>query len=364
MTESANCDSEIPLFTIKETPGAGRGAFAARELAAGTIVYIADDLTAHVLSREYRGEVCWECFAYNHGKKLPIRDPTHGFAFCSDACASRSAQPSDAVSLQAWAIVEATLRAKTQREEFQVGYDDVKPTRQVVDAAWAAAVGKAKMILDARAGSAGTGSKMSKNALKEALSNSPTLLLDTLTFQVHAILARYLHPLRWDAILSLEDEPCPYNSVQELNGYLSAFLYLTASLPVELLPLVSSSTLRVIKAREVHNSFGIRSLEDEGSEFFGYGVWPSASYFNHSCDPNLLKVRVGRTWVFEAARAVKAGAELQISYLGAPGEEKILGRQERRSRLQRTWGFGCICQRCEAESDGVERKGLAIRTRD
>lgn len=357
MVQPANGDHDHPLFVVKETPGAGRGAFATQDLPAGTIIYTANDLTAHVLCREYRGEVCWECFAYNHGKKLPIRDPAHGFAFCSLACASASAPRNDPVSLQAWAVVEATLKAKTRREQVQVGYDEFKPTVDVVNTAWALAEGKAKMLLDARAGGAGAGTKASKHALQQALLNPQTLLLDTLTFQVHSILARYHYPSRWGAILTLEDDPCPYTSFQELHGYISAFLYLVASLPVELLSLVTPSTLRVIKGREVHNSFGIRSLEDEGSEFFGYGVWPSASYFNHSCEPNVLKVRVGRTWVFEAERAVKAGEELQISYLGAPGEEKILGRQERRRRLERTWGFGCVCHRCEVESGDVGSGG-------
>lgn len=333
------------LFTVKDTPGAGRGAFATQPISIGTNIYTATDLTAHVLLREYRGEVCWECFAYNRGKKLPLRDSLHGFAFCSEACATTSTSRYDEVSLQAWAVLEATLRSKTKTEEIQL--DDItKPDAAVVESAWAMAEKTASSIVSARTDGAGA-TKATRRVLQQALSNVPTLILDTLHFQLHAIIVRYQRPEQWTSILSLEAEPCPYTSAQELTGHISAFLYLAASLPLELLPFVTTDTLRTVKAREVHNSFGIRSLEDEGSEFFGYGVWPSASYFNHSCEPNVLKKRVGRTWVFEAQRQIMADEELSISYLGAPGEEKTLNTIERRSRLEKTWGFVCICQRCK-----------------
>ncbi|KAJ4418527.1 Histone-lysine N-methyltransferase set-6 [Gnomoniopsis sp. IMI 355080] len=345
MLDSANGERLSQLFTVRETPGAGRGAFATQTLPAGTIIHSATDLTVHVLLREYRGEVCWECFTYDRGKKLPVRDTLHGFAFCSDACAATSAQRYNDVSLQAWAVLEATLRSKTKTEEFHV--DDVtKPDAAVVEAAWAVAEKTAASIVSARTNGAAS-TKASRRILQQALSNVPTLILDTLHFQLHAIIVRYQSPERWTSILPLEGESCPYTSAQELAGHISAFLYLAASLPRELLPFVTPDTLRTVKAREVHNSFGIRSLEDEGSEFFGYGVWPSASYFNHSCEPNVLKRRVGRTWVFEAERQIMAGEELSISYLGAPGEEKTLGTSERRSRLEKTWGFVCICKRCK-----------------
>lgn len=345
MLDSANGEQCSRLFTVRETPGAGRGAFATQTLPAGTVIHTATDLTTHVLLREYRGEVCWECFAYDRGKKLPIRGTLYGFAFCSEACAEKSRGRYDDVSLQAWAVLEATLRSKTKTEEIQVD-DTIKPDAGVIESAWAVAEKTASSIVNARTDGTGA-TKAIRRVMQQALSNIPTLILDTLNFQLHAIIVRYQSPERWTSILSLEDEPCPYTSAQELAGHISAFLYLAASLPVELLPFVTSDTLLTVKAREVHNSFGIRSLEDEGSEFFGYGVWPSASYFNHSCEPNVMKRRVGRTWVFDAEKEIMAGEELSISYLGAPGEEKTLNTSERRSRLEKTWGFVCVCERCK-----------------
>ncbi|KAL1652085.1 hypothetical protein SLS58_000209 [Diplodia intermedia] len=93
----------------------------------------------------------------------------------------------------------------------------------------------------------------------------------------------------------------------------------------------------MLATRDSMNSFGIRSLDDEGAEFFGYGVWTSASYFNHSCSPNVEKKRVGRAWHFTACRDVRKGEELCITYLS--GEERALNTDARRKLLANSWGF-------------------------
>ena len=100
--------------------------------------------------------------------------------------------------------------------------------------------------------------------------------------------------------------------------------------------------------RDCHNSFGLRSLDDGGDEMFGFGVWASASYWNHSCLANLEKERVGRTWRFWAKRDIAEGEELCITYLGLETPE--LDLEERRKRTKETWAFECGCQRCIEES--------------
>lgn len=328
------------VFTIREAPGAGRGAFANVDIPSGTPVLVADDLTAHVLLREYRGEVCWECFGYDRGKKLPVRDTVHGFTFCSLACESALRERYDDVCMEAWAVVE---KAKPKKEGNEVAEDSVsRPTSSSIDQAWTAAADTAASILQARTAAAGAATKAHRRVLQQALSHTPPA--DVVNYQAHTILTRRTSPSSWSAVLSLAEEPCPYSSYQELHDHVTSYLYLAAALPAALLPLVTPETLRTIKSREVHNSFGIRSLEDEGSEFFGYGVWPSASYFNHTCHPNVSRRREGRTWVFEARHKIQAGAELYISYLN--GEEEVLNTAKRRDRLKKTWGFDCVCQRC------------------
>lgn len=333
------------LFIIKDTPGAGRGAFATQFVPRGTPLLLADDLIVHVLLREYRGEVCWECFAYDRGKKLSVRVAVHGFTFCSEECEAKLRERYDSVCLEAWAAVEKASKPKKTRydDEASTGDgDDSKPTASAVNEAWSVAEGTAASILSARTGGSEAVTKSSRRAIQQASSCAPPA--DVVSYQMHAVLARHTSPGSWASVLALADETRPYLSHRELQDHIASYLFLLAILPKQLLALVTPDTLRTIRSREVQNSFGIRSLGDEGSEFFGYGVWPSASYFNHSCRPNVRRRRVGRTWVFEAAGDVGEGQELYISYLN--GEEEVLNATERRARLSRTWGFECGCQRC------------------
>ncbi|KAK5705280.1 Histone-lysine N-methyltransferase set-6 [Elasticomyces elasticus] len=91
----------------------------------------------------------------------------------------------------------------------------------------------------------------------------------------------------------------------------------------------------------------MRSGED-GEEYMGYAVYPSSSYFNHSCSPNVAKQRVGNAWRFWVIEDVRKGEQLCISYLG--GDEKDLSVDERRARLAEVWGFVCECARCQSEA--------------
>ncbi|KAJ8494723.1 hypothetical protein ONZ45_g13136 [Pleurotus djamor] len=332
-----------PVFTVKAAVGAGRGAFATQLIPAGTVIHVADDLATHVLLREYRGEVCWECFAYDRGKKLKIRDVVHGFAFCSRECEAGWGRRLDGVGLEGWANVEKLFKTKMKEDRDETAdASQSRPTFSVIEGAWKDAEEKAASILRARFPSPTT-TKKDRTILQRALVADPRSV-DIIAFQLHTILTRYSTPLQWSAILDLAEESCPYISLRSLQSHVDSYLHLVAILPEVLLPLVTPETLRTIEAHEVHNSFGIRSLEDNGSEFFGYGVWPGASYFNHSCSPNVAKKRVGRTWVFHASRELPVGTELRISYLG--GDEDTLTTEERRTLLKNAWGFECACERC------------------
>lgn len=349
MADPSEPASKPQPFVIRETPGAGRGAFATQDIAAGGTILTADDLNAHILLREYRGEVCWECFAYDRGRKLPVRDALRGLTFCTTGCEDRWKQRQDEVCLDAWEAVEKLLKGGGNGKEPT--FKALKPTAEEVDKRWKVAEKSAAAILKYRLtpGPKGAPGKATADSgfqeFREALSRPRAA--DALNFQLRALLARYYHPGRWSDMLVLAEEPCPYWDQSELERDIRAHLHLVCILPEPLLPLASRETLRTVKTREVHNSFGIRSLEDEGSEFFGFGVWPSASYFNHSCDPNVTKNRVGRTWVFTATADVSTGDELSISYLG--GDES-LSRPDRQDRLKKVWGFDCACPRCKLEA--------------
>ena len=62
------------LFEIRDTPTAGRAVFALQDILADTVIWRSSDLTLSVLLREYRREVCGQCFDYGYGRDLSIRD--------------------------------------------------------------------------------------------------------------------------------------------------------------------------------------------------------------------------------------------------------------------------------------------------
>lgn len=79
----------------------------------------------------------------------------------------------------------------------------------------------------------------------------------------------------------------------------------------------------------------------------GVGVFPSASYTNHSCAPNCAqRFDAHGCIVVETARDVRVGEELTIPYV-----DVRLGRRERRERLRKNFAFDCACERCAAEAD-------------
>ncbi|KAF2748275.1 SET domain-containing protein [Sporormia fimetaria CBS 119925] len=345
-----------PLFSIRETPHAGRAVFATTSIPEGTLLYRADDLTLSVLLREYRREVCGQCFAYEYGRDLQIRDKIVGFAFCSPQCRDMWTEEHGPVGVQAWAAVEKLVKGRSKEDSELVDSRLPRPTKKEIKAAWDTVAAQAGLIRMARQGerdanvpSGATSTegvqvtKQHRKALQKALLQpiSP----DIMSFCVSGILWLYQKPGEKARLLALASDETPYHNNDDLQAFVRTYLHLLAVLPLPLMPLVTPETLFTLSQRDSHNSFGIRSLEDDGSEFFGYGCWPAASYFNHSCGPNVEKRREGRIWEFRAGQAIDQGEELNITYLS--GEERKLSRGKRMLVLKKNWGFDCACARCE-----------------
>ena len=160
----------------------------------------------------------------------------------------------------------------------------------------------------------------------------------------------------WETLLTLNPSN-PYTSVNMLYVIVNAYLQLLSILPPSLLGGVTLSreTIEIVLNRDIGNSFGIWSTADsnEDPEMLGYGIWPIASFFNHSCLPNVSKRRQGRIWSFSASPSgdvptIRTGTELCITYIR--GEEDTLHVDERRRKLENGWGFTCRCPKCVYEN--------------
>jgi hypothetical protein len=332
-----------PIFEVRHTPTAGRAVFATQHIPKDTVIWRANDLALSVLLREYRREVCGQCFGYEHGRDLDIRDKSVGFAFCCTECQDKWRSENGELGVQAWTAVEKLVKGRGKEDSEMVDVDQQRPKSKEIEKAWDAVEAQAELIRTAREVDATT-TKQHRKALQAALLTpiSP----DVMSFCVSGLIRHHNHPANWANFLAIAADTTPYHSSDDLRAFTRTYLHLLATLPLALLPLVTHDFLFTLSSRDSHNSFGIRSLEDDGSEFFGYGCWPAASYFNHSCAPNAEKRRSGRVWEFRAARDIEAGEQLCITYLS--GEERKLSREKRMLTLRKNWGFECGCERCAA----------------
>ncbi len=87
----------------------------------------------------------------------------------------------------------------------------------------------------------------------------------------------------------------------------------------------------------------------------------AASYFNHSCEPNVFRANYQNRLVFITTRPIQAGEQLFIRYNDLIDAEPVARRQ---AHFMEKYGFQCKCERCEsvvpASLIDMYTKGLII----
>ncbi|KAK4939070.1 Histone-lysine N-methyltransferase set-6 [Elasticomyces elasticus] len=335
-------------FEVKDTATSGRGVFALKDIKQGTPLLSTSTIAASAIYKNYQKEVCAQCFAYNRGVLWKVRDNARGVVFCSEICRDTWTTSMPAVCLRAREEVQKLLQRKQKLWDDEI-HDLASPSAEAVEEAWTLAEEKAQLIRAARSPSASvTPTKTQLKAVRQAQAIRPEP--DTIWFLLDAAIESIRQSDMITLTADLAADTQPYVNEEDLKFHIEAYLVLLAVVPTELLPHVQQSLMRIVQSRTTHNSFGLRSLDEgdepgtAGSECFGFGVWPGASYWNHSCDPNVQKQRSGRTWKFWTRRDIASGEELCISYLG--GDERDMSTPDRLEKLKRVWGFACGCSRC------------------
>eukprot|EP01132_Coremiostelium_polycephalum_P008340 gene8340-10244_t len=98
----------------------------------------------------------------------------------------------------------------------------------------------------------------------------------------------------------------------------------------------------ILHLHSVVLSNGHEAIDPFTQETFGIGIYPTASYLNHSCTPNCdWYVDEDGMFVFRNKRLVKKGEELTITYMDIAAYSKI-----RRTLLLDQYFFYCKCERC------------------
>ncbi|KAG6425960.1 hypothetical protein SASPL_110171 [Salvia splendens] len=134
---------------------------------------------------------------------------------------------------------------------------------------------------------------------------------------------------------------------------------------------VSVELTAALLAKDKLNAFGLMEPFNQGKErsVRAYGLYPTASFFNHDCLPNACRFdyvdsasEFSNTDItIRVIHDLPAGREICLSYF--PVNFKYVERQQ---RLKEDYGFVCDCDRCKVEANWSddEEEGEGEMNRD
>lgn len=340
------------LYEIRDIPDAGRGVIATRLIPADTLVFESGPPACGVIFNEYKKETCALCYHWNRGRALPIRDNDVGKVFCSEECQAIWTSEAGPRGVELWKALSSFVKRKGKAVSYKIWHDRLRPSAEYVHSRWEEAKRQALVIAQSRASTEQAPPPALRRAAAAVVQKTTVVVYpDILSYQVSAYMFRAAHSARWkEEVRDLAMNEQPYQSEQELDAHCNSMVQLAALLPAGMSVKHLYEACSTILKADSHNAFGINSgsSSKEKEEYMGYALFPHASYFNHSCQPNLTKTRDGRTWQFRTTRDVSEGEELCITYLG--GAEAELTLEQRRSRLSVTWEFECCCRKCKEDA--------------
>jgi SET and MYND domain-containing protein len=336
------------LFEVLQTQY-GRACFASQEISKGTELLLTNSGFGSTILYEFRKEVCSNCFRYEYGKYWKLKVPVPrghkkflgaGLWFCSEECLIcwREFDPEEKLTMAYETLLvnyQMKVKAKHDKED-----NDVVITREVIEEAW-------RGIKDWE----GKVSKMKKSKQSNqlpVLNEEEYVSARFMTLVLHNLYIGHPSSQLFEHLQSNELEKITIFPVL-LKSQTQVYKFLRLLLPEYLQPLLTPEFLRITFGREYGNAFGIRQVTEEGSseekELLGYMISPEASFFNHSCRPNLKKERRENRMLFVATADIKQGEQLCIDYFQI-SEEKFDYRQK---TLNENWFFQCECDRCNEE---------------
>lgn len=90
----------------------------------------------------------------------------------------------------------------------------------------------------------------------------------------------------------------------------------------------------------ITNTFGITG---KNGDDVGTGIFPLASFFNHSCAPNVMRVAADNKLVFIASRPIDKHQQLFVCYRSIFSASP---KPERQQQLLKSYRFTCSCEAC------------------
>ncbi|EJS41399.1 set6p [Saccharomyces arboricola H-6] len=361
-----------PYFQVRQTTWGGRACFSNGNIPKGTTVLQVAKSTGTSISYEFRKEVCHNCFAYNNARTMKcklnydsvkdlIRD-AHcqisskkflgaGLWFCSEHCKNSYLQTPNIIELiECYEILlrqfPNMLKRYDTSTEQENKLNSIPISESIIQSAWDEIENSWMPLID--------NMKPTKK-----ISQLPPISEDEyccIRFVCESLFnLKYMDPqcmtYRTFNILQSNELSKISKFPVLLHFQKLVFQTLYILLPSHLRKMLTIPLLRHILGTEYGNAFGIWQEGEaaESREYFGYWVFPEASYFNHSCNPNVTKHRKGNSMLFKVNTDIKKGEQICIDYSGVLS----LPTLERRNFLADSWFFDCACERCVLELQSV-----------
>ena len=383
-TDSLNAISSH--FSVKPTKYGGRSCFANSDLSQDTIVHECSLPLSSTIARPFKKEVCEFCLTFSHGKtlkfKLMLPDTSASslaLYFCSQACMNKFiALDVDSLYLESLLRVESLfIKGLTQRQY------DLERMQEEEDAETEAVLKlenelkqatDMELFISQKWQEAETVCQLALSKLKPKqrqnfnnLRNLIPKISEQEYLEMKYIIGVLFQMYKQDncsnnelassmssSTLELQIFPLlQSNDIEKcskypclLHSYIRIYKFLRISTLDKLQRYVTPSGIRSIIAKMLTNAFGIWSTDipNVERELLGYSLYASASFFNHSCRPNVIHTRVGARIIFKLLKNVRKNEELLISYIPYNND----GRETRQNDLKE-WFFDCSCERCVEE---------------
>ncbi|CAI4053017.1 hypothetical protein SKDZ_16G1100 [Saccharomyces kudriavzevii ZP591] len=373
MTIDEDVHAISPYFEVRQTAWGGRACFSNGNIPKGTTVLKVANSTGISISYEFRKEVCHNCFAYDNARTMkyklnydcvknlippdanckinPKKFLGAGLWFCSEYCRSSYLQKPNIIELvECYELLLCHFPNMLKRYNTDIEQENklnsISISESIIQSAW---------------------DEIESNWIPRIDHMKPTKKVS----QLPAISEDEYCCIRFvcESLFNLKhmERQCityrAFNMLQSnelskiskfpvlLHFQKLVFQTLYILLPSHTRKMLTISLLRHILGTEYGNAFGLWQEGEaaESREYFGYWVFPEASYFNHSCTPNVTKYRKGNIMLFNVNTDIKKNEQICIDYSGV----LELPTVKRRKFLADSWFFDCACERCKSELQPV-----------
>ncbi|CAB4252709.1 Set6p KABA2_02S02574 [Maudiozyma barnettii] len=370
MTIDTPCCTVTPFYDIKDTPWGGRSCFATDDIQKNTVILEVNDTTGSSIQYEFRKEVCHYCFKYNNGKSMKFkieRTDIEGFLsednkwlkshlkkfrgaglwFCSSDCMhSYLTIPQIIDLIEIYEILLDNYMNKLKKhnpdDDREAELNSVEISQPIIDSVWENIRIEWLPLIDTM--------KYTKREqylpiISEDEYNWARFVSNTLfhlrTYNKDTETGKSFWNLQSNELNKMKQFPILLHFQQLV--FKTLYILLPKTLRVDF----CIETFRHIMGSEYGNVFGIWQEGEtvDSRESLGHWVFPRASYFNHSCMPNITKSRNRNTMYFTLNEDVHCGDELCIEYSGILD----LTTAKRRQFLKENWFFDCQCRKCRLE---------------